>query len=75
MTKTNRPLTKASLEQFTKLLSKARARYEDKLLAIEKIWANLKPNEYEKRKMITDLTKDLLEIDKSLKVWESKVKN
>lgn len=63
----------SEIKEVTKLLQKARNRYDNKVLEIEKLWAKLTPRDYAKRKLITDLTESLIEIDKSIRVWEDKL--
>ncbi len=66
--------TKANeLSRIKKLLSLARNRHDNKILEVEKIWAGLKPTDYKKRKLVIEITDDLIKIDKSIKKWESKL--
>ena len=73
MSKNSAPATQHNMAEIKTLLRSARNRYDNKLLEIEHIWAKLKPTDYKKRKLMTGLTKDLIEIDTSLKEWESKL--
>lgn len=57
-----------------RLLIKARNKFENKLLDIERMWARLDKYDYRKRKLITGLTSSLISIDKSIKEWEDKLK-
>ncbi len=74
MMKKPRPATAKEIKDVTKLLSRARNKYENKLLEIEKLWAKLGPHDYKKRRLITGLTSSLIEIDKSIREWEDKLK-
>ena len=73
MLKKSRPVTQAEIDKIKKLLRSARTRYEDKVLMIDQVWSKLKPHDYKARKMIIDLTTDLIDIDANLKVWEQKL--
>lgn len=65
--------THHDMTEIRTMLRQARNRYDNKVLEIERVWAQLKPTDYKNRKLITGLTKDLAEIDASLKEWEQKI--
>lgn len=75
MPKQDRPATKKELQDAKRLVQKARTRYDDRLFEIEKVWAKIKPHDYAHRQTLVRLTKELIEIDQSLKVWEQKLNN
>ena len=56
-----------------KILAQVRARYDNELLKIEQIWAKLTPDDYAKRKKLTKAISGMIEIDKEIKIWESKL--
>ncbi len=70
MTKT----TKADIKKLAAMLKKARNKYDNELLNIERVWANLKPKEYGHRESLVRVASEMIEIDKNLKMWESKLK-
>lgn len=70
-----RAVSSKSLKSIKVLLSKARDRYDNKLLEIEKLWSKLPSLDYRKRKLITDLTTEMITIDKSIKEWEEKIES
>jgi len=63
----------SNVQTITRLLQKARNKYDNKILEIEKMWGKLKPHDYKKRQLITSLTSTLIDIDKSIKQWEEKL--
>lgn len=72
--KNQNKVSSKEIKDIKKILTTARNKYENKLLEIERLWAKLGPHDYEKRRLILDLTNSLLEIDKSIKQWEDKLK-
>lgn len=62
------------MTQIKHMLSSARNKYDNELLKIETIWAKLKPYDYTHRRKLVKAASELIEIDRSLKMWEDKLK-
>ena len=74
MNKTSHTISVKEAKELLEILRKGRNRYDNRLMEVEKIWARLKPNDYQARKKITDLVPELLDLDRYLKEWEDKLR-
>jgi hypothetical protein len=73
MSKILKPATKKEIVEIERLLRNGRSRYDNELLKIEKMWAKLKPHDYDRRASLIKAATGMLKIDQELKVWEDKL--
>lgn len=73
MTKKSKPLTKKEILDAKQIVQKGRTRYDNAIFEIEQIWNKLKPHDYVRRQKLIKAALGMADIDKKLKVWESKL--
>ena len=74
MVKIKKTISKKETLDIKGMLDKARNRYDNELIRIEKIWSSLKQGDYDRRKSVLGVLAQMNEIDQSLKAWENKLK-
>ena len=74
MSTKSRPATTKEIVEIARLLRQGRNRYDNALLQIEQVWNKLSPRDYVRRAELIRSATAMLDIDKSLRVWEDKLK-